>query len=563
MLSSWGRKAIISLIVVALAWLVGRAYTTSPQLTPNASPDWSKGIPLGVASVKNPVAAVVNVTGHIFLAWTDTARQLHLAELDNRGQSVQNRALDLPTRWPVQAQLRTDSSGNLYLTWLDGEGGHYRLYFALLDPSGRLRSQPIPLTPDQEDVESYAIVRNPQGKFDVFWAGKAGIYHLVFDSTGAVGDSVLLTTGGSKVVAQPDSRGRIRLVWIRETAPSSARFKVYYATYDSATGQMEEGQQVGLIFRHIRQRATGPYLGLDTSNGYVFWSVEGEERGQLYFSTFPLDDPAAYYVDEIRLPGVNFITASSTAEGQASELVAAWTVEVTSHLIRGQQVAEAHFSGGKFREMQIVNLSKSASLRPVVLRDDQRNLHMAWLDTAGFARYRVMYASTSPSVRDAFKRPNVRSLVDTTLDTLINLSLVILFIPLWFLRALAPLTFLVIYSLITYRVELSERSARWALTVAILLQILATGLIAPGMSNVTWEGLSPQTTALLIRWALPVVLAGVAMGVMFLYLHRAEARLLLPAFLVFSVTHGVLQLAFYVATYVRQAFSFDYLYIRH
>jgi len=562
-MSSRGRKAVAVLVGIVSIGLVAWAYNRSPQLTRSASPDWSQGIPLGVASVKNPVAVATGVTGHTFLVWTDLEQHLHLAQLDQRGQMVQNRPLELPTRWPVQAQLHPGVNGDFCLTWLDGEGGQLRLYQAFLDPLGQVRSSPISLTAADADVESYAVVRNSQGTFDAFWDDEEGIHHRSFDSTGVMGESRLLAAGGSEVVAQLDRQGLIRLVWMRETAPLSARFEVYYATFDPVARQMSPAQPVGVIFRHLRQHATGPFLGLDSTNAYVFWSVEGEDRGQLYYSTFPLDDPGAYRVEEVHLPSTNFITASAAAPGQSSEMVAAWTVEVSSHLIREQQVAEAHFSAGQFRAMQIVSLSKTASLCPIVLRDARRNRHMIWLDAAGFGQYRVMYASTSPSVKEMTDRLNVRSLVDETLDTFISLSLVILFLPLLFLWALVPMTFLVIYSVVTYRVELSERSTRWALAIAILLQVLVSGLIAPGSSMIQWEGLPSVTTTFLVRWGLPVALAVVALGVMFLYWRRAQAPLLLQAFIIFSVTHGLLRLAFFVVTYVRQAFSFDYLYVRH
>ncbi|HID86183.1 MAG TPA: hypothetical protein EYP55_02265 [Anaerolineae bacterium] len=78
------RRGIQYAILLVLLLALGGCGIT-PDRSDKPSPDWSRGLRLGVTPVNQPVALQVDEKGHVHLVWytrTDEVGRLHYAQLD-------------------------------------------------------------------------------------------------------------------------------------------------------------------------------------------------------------------------------------------------------------------------------------------------------------------------------------------------------------------------------------------------------------------------------------------------------------------------------------------------
>ncbi len=160
-------------------------------------------------------------------------------------------------------------------------------------------------------------------------------------------------------------------------------------------------------------------------------------------------------------------------------------------------------------------------------------LHLVWIDTIGFNRYRVLYASTTDQAKQALNVLTLWDVADTVVSSAMSLTLVILFVPLVIAWSLLPAIVILVYYFVTGDEELrSPRS--WAVfAAAIVLQIAGMIIWPPGYSTA------------FSRFVLPVLLVVVALIPVYVYLRVRRQRSILVAFVIFALTHGLLRLAIY------------------
>jgi hypothetical protein len=153
------------------------------------SPDWSRGLRVGVASINQPAALQVDGEGHAHLVWhagTEEASKLQYAQLDDQAQIVVERDLDIPLSDPERPQLLLDRQRNMHLAWLAGEDGEKGLFHFLLGYDGEALSEPTRLSPPGKEVEGYQMCLGQEGRVEVFWSAEEGIVYLGLDERGEV-----------------------------------------------------------------------------------------------------------------------------------------------------------------------------------------------------------------------------------------------------------------------------------------------------------------------------------------------------------------------------------------
>lgn len=526
---------VVALTLFALIWW---GYKNSPLNTPKASPDWSKGLPVGVASLNQPVAIQAG-NGKEFLVWVDLSNRLRFAKLDERAEVLMEETLDLFLRSPRQPQLLLGPEGRLHLTWLDGKGGKAILSYVQLDKSGEVISSPLSLSPPEEEVERSQMALDFRGEVEVFWSSASGgIYHLTIDPRGKIKKQAsLMIPGGLTPNIQVDNEGLFHITWLEESTPNI--YEVNYATFDPESGVIGEATGMAKIFIRAGRILEGPTLGLDIENGYILWSVKRpfEIGSVVYYVSFPLDNPKLREMGRLRMADVRFPSSPYPVSGQWKSLLVALSLETSTGAERQFQVGLAVFNRGEFMGHQVISASKDASLKPSIVFDEELNLHMAWIDTAGFGRYNVIYASTSPRIKDALNKLTVKEVVDSVLGEAMKLLLVIGFAPLIVVWSFVPLAWLIVFYLLTGRQELSEPGTWIALSVAFLLQVAA-------MVGFSFVG------GLFFKWVLPVVLAGAAILATFTYLRYTKSKSVFGAFFAFALIHGLLRLAIHILVYL-------------
>jgi hypothetical protein len=202
------------------------------------------------------------------------------------------------------------------------------------------------------------------------------------------------------------------------------------------------------------------------------------------------------------------------------------------------QIAAITLGQGELEE-QVVTASSQASTKPTLIADDRSHLHLAWLDTAGFSKYRVVYASTAPQVMANYNALTLRDGVDAVFNSLFRLSTVVVALVASFsMWAVLPLVGLVIYHLVTSEETLDSVRSRVVLGVVLAVEVALTVALPPRFGvEATWPAL---------RWGAPAAAAAVTAAVTVVVLRRRQDAHLFAIFFLFTVVNSLLQLILYL-----------------
>lgn len=553
-----------------------------PRTTPRASPDWSKGQPVGMSPVNQP-AAIQAGEGVVYLSWVDGEHHLHWAQLDEKGQVVADKSLDLPTRSSQKPGLLLGPGGRLHLFWIASKDEGQGLYYVQLNVSGEIISDPLLLSLAGMEVGYVVSGFSAPGQIELFWSPAAhespGIYSLTIDPESlVVSPNIPIISQGVAPTLQVDQEGTFHLSWFEE--PTYGTRQIYYATFDPERGVIGEVIGIGEVVLREGQIMVGPVLGLDLRNCYIFWSIEQRGRavsGDTFYATFPLGRPAESVVMGLRLPPTErpeydpyageydyhllvsqegavstYLSRPWVVDGQRSELPVALSMNISTRLGEDLQIGMLVFSQGQLKGYQIVTATKRASLTPHIVADPRLGLHLAWIDTAGFEEYQVLYASTSSQVKEVLNRVALADVVDKGGDLIMAFLLVVGFTPVLIAWLVLPLVWLLIFYLLTGEGELTTLGAGGALGVAMLMQLVAMIFIAPGGRGLLpLLAISmPQVAPVFTGWLFPVLLGILGLGAMAFYLGRTGGRSLFGAFFVFAFTAGILRLFISVLTFM-------------
>jgi hypothetical protein len=182
--------------------------------------------------------------------------------------------------------------------------------------------------------------------------------------------------------------------------------------------------------------------------------------------------------------------------------------------------------------------------------DPGGDLHLAWIDTAGFERYHVVYASTSPQARETLNRVTAYEVIDRILGTVMSAFSAIFFVPMILGWMLFPVLWLVVFTWTSHESEVASRRGWLGLGVAMFLHLLAKLFLFPSLlSRFAFASLlqpSPALGFLLGRWLVPLLLAILSAGVVWIYVRRARNRSILVAYLIYAAVDSLLTLILYV-----------------
>jgi len=579
-----GRNPCLRLPLVAglisLA-LIATGCGLTPSTTPRASSQWSNGKLLGTAILNNQVALQVDEAGNSFLTWVGPARELQFAHLNEHAEVVTQQPLDLSVKSPMKPQLLLDPSGQLHLFWLDRGEQSVQLFYARLSADGEVLQEATALSPPERRVSHSSMVLDPVGQtVELFWSDnvyvRPGCYHAALDWSGeVVVPAEMLIPYGLLPAAQIDQHGFVHLAWRAELEPDKPTF--HYAVYDPQRRLLgpdilasEPLIQMSLLGRPTAGAAfDGPWLGLDESSVYLAWVLEVRERTEVlnltFYQVFPqpvlgqrqATEPFDYNPPTVTNEPVHVRGVDPSMTGQPQFLRGQPTHQALAFFtqVRGPgnvetlQMATVDVEPERTTGQEIVNASRSASVRPNIAVDNEGNLHLVWIDTAGFERYHVVYASTSPQAKETLNRITAYDVLDRILGGVMRVFSALFFVPLILNWLLIPFGWLALFALTTQESEVSDPHGLKALVLAMLLQLLAKLLIFPDLLNQPPLGslLSPSLGLVLGRWILPLLLAAVAAGAVWAYLKRAHSQSIFVAYFIYAIVDSFLTLIIYVA----------------
>jgi hypothetical protein len=535
---------------------------------------WSKGLPLGLSVLNNRVALVADGAGAIYALWVDLERDLRFVRLDDRARVEVDRALDLETTRPQQPLLALDGDGQLHITWLDKVEDGLRLFHARMSTEGEVIQGVTAISTSALDAGRTAMVVDPLGRtVEAFWSdtspSRAGIYHAALDWAGGVlVPQELLIADGLWPAAQADGQGFVHLAWQSQGSGGGSRF--HYAVYDPqgrALGPsmvvIEPGIAASLVGGPTAGgQLDGPWLGLEGDLAYLGWLLEVRERGQLSAFTFyqPFPQPMlrrpvpegafTYPLPQVAAPPVHVQGADPSVTGDPQFLPGQPEGQVLAFYTQAQgprnlemlQSGVVDLLGGQILGQEVVSATPGASLKPSVAVDGQGNHHLVWIDTAGFDRYRVIYASTAPQVQAVLNPVTVGEVVSQTLELGFGALTLIGFLPLYLMWAVPSALVLLVFFLATQEADLEQPRANVALWVAILIYVAIKVTTAGGaVTRLSSGGLLTQAwLAAAVRWLGPLLISGLAVLIMRFYIRRTGSQSMFASFFVFVLADAVL-----------------------
>jgi len=581
------RPGLLLAVGLTLLALVATGCGLTPTHTSRASAQWSNGKLLGTATLNNQVALQVDEVGNgvsTFMVWVGLEHELNFVRLNERADVVAQHSLNLRSDSPLKPQLLIDTTGQLHLTWLDREELGLQLFYARLSADGEvIQGATVLSLPEQRAIHS-AMVLDPVGRtVEVFWSdnipSRPGCYHAALDWSGAVVVPAEMLIQDCKLpVAQIDRRGFVHLAWNVELEREEPEF--HYAVYDPQRRALgpdivasEPLIQMGLLGGPTAGAGfDGPWLGLDGSSVYLAWVLEVRERGYVKDFTFyqaflqptlsQRDGTAMfdYPSPEVTSEAVQVIIQGADPartgqprflEGQPAHQVLAFYTQVQGPgNMETLQIAAIDMLAGQIEGQEIVSASRAASLQPSVTIDPDGHLHLAWIDTAGFNRYQVIYASTSPQAKETLNRVTSYEVVDYVLSGVMNIFAALFFLPIVLSWVFIPIAWLVIFALTTRTFEISDPRGFRALGLACLLHLgVKLFFFSDFLSRIPFGSLiSPSLGLLLGRWIFPLFLAALSAGVAWVfYLKRGSNQSIFGAYFIYAAVDSLLTLVIYVA----------------
>jgi len=556
----------------------------APERTLRASNQWSNGRLLGTAILNNRVGLQVDGTGSAFVVWVGLDHELYFARLNERAEMVVQKTLDLQGGSAHKPQLLLDSLGQLHLSWLGKRSQGLRLFYARLTTDGEVIQGATALSSAGQQAAHSSMVLDSVGQtVEFFWSnasGDPGCYHAALDWSGElVVPPEMLVPDGILPVAQVGRRGFVHLAWREESAQGLG---FYYAAYDPQRRELgpsilasEPLVQTSLLGGPTAAATfDGPFIGLDESAVYLAWVVEVRERGEslafTFYQAFPQpaldsrEDAASsakafdYAPPEVTNMPVHVQGADPTSTGQPRFLEGQPTQQKLACYTRVSQLGGAEMLQVAVVDLredevvghEIVNASSSASLRPSAVIGPADHLHLAWIDTAGFNRYRVVYASNSPQAKETLNRITAYDVVDRILTTVMSALTAIFFAPVALAWVIGPLVWLIAFSWLTGESDGTSLYSLGALGLAMLLHLgVKLGFFSDLLSRFPFGALfSSSSVAFLVgRWIFPVFLAVLSAGLTWIYLRRERGRSIFAAYFVYAIFDSFITLVVYAA----------------
>ncbi len=584
---------LISLVFFVVSLLLTSGCSSAYERSDKPAGDWSRGLLLGESNIKQSVALQVDAEQDIHMVWlealSEEAEGLHYAQIDQEGQVSVDKALPLDLTRPRKPQLLVDASETLHLGLLARSDGEQTLYHAWIDAVGQI-TELTPLSREGETVDSFQMDLSPAGEIRFTWAGEPddgqpGIYQIVLPGGDINAPSLLVPDGidpfllTDRISTGDDAT--THMVWTYRTGFSKR--EVYYATLENGQLTPPGGQHLTTFGFSESATYQPPVIGRDSERIYVVWSVQNLGGGltptaaDTYYVSFAPGEAEYVDAENVKLPldhrpdyaahdspyqiskltplspdvySTDFINAPAVVQSQESELPMAVSLIIESASKQFMQLALTVLSNGEPVGYQIANETPNASVLPTLAADPDANLHLAWLDAAGFRRYKVYYATTAPQAKAWLNRTTVQDVGEEVASLAWGILSAIGFLPLTLMWNAPALVWLVVFYLISHQELLDELGAKIALVVAFVIYIAVKILFLPGLlsAGTPFVYLVPQEIAPTLTTVIPIMISVLALIGLAIYLRRAkdgQPRGLFQGYLIFALIDSALTAILY------------------
>lgn len=503
-----------------------------------------------------------------YISGVAETRRLHSAHLDSEGRVLAS-APDISGQGPEVDEyvaLRTPSAVEIFWSndWLGTRG----LYHLRLDLSGAI------VTPTQLLVsEGFAAHGQfgEDGRVHLTWVQEPGfneemIYYAAFDpqqrtlgEPALIGSFMLKQKATRHGPALALSKDRVYVFWSWQfLAPGGLYFgsdhlagegELHYASFPLGSAQLAQDRV--LLLRPDPRPRYRPARGIYP---YSQLATTGPGGGQLTLELHQARPGVPMRLETIYKErgeesglGTYLVCMPSPALGQRDEVALGLVFQTSTRSRTRLEVGVAYFADGSEKGYQLAGRGRSVTGHPVLAADAQNELHLAWLEPAGFGRYQVYYASTRPEVRRALGRLGSDDLLRAVEGLAVTLAQAAGIIPVSFLWIFLPLVLVILYCWLRPEASLEQVKPRAMLTAAILLHLLGKLCLLPGdiMAAAPFADRVPTAVAGAYLFAVPACVLTISVGVLAAYVRRSEGRHPLVGYAVFAATDSVLTALLY------------------
>lgn len=450
-----------SIVAVFLLLLLSGCGLGSVQKGRKPSPDWSRGLPVGL-SVSGTLGMAVEGEGdRVHLVWPteiENRAGIHYQQLDDTAVSVVDRPLELPSGQSRTPRLLLADTGELHLFWASRPTTNepWRLWHAMLDENGNVASSPMPLSPEEMNVGTYVVAPDPTAGGVVVWddVSAGGLYATQLQGTAVSAELTIITPSGESPTARFDSAGILHLAWRDEA-------RILYATFPGSEFEPSEGTQIVDLDIGPGDSVDGPVLGLAGERAYVLWSVfsqSGLEAGtsRTAYVSFPPASPALSVAERIYIspvedhtyqayqgnypltqlvppllsPGASsdYVAEPAVAASQGNELAAVVALNQAFRQQTAIQMAVVLLEEGEVKGYQMAAKTETFSQDAVLTADNAGHLHLVWRE--GSRGQRAYYATTAPEARSVIDRLSIDDALNAFLTGGLEATAGILLFPL-------------------------------------------------------------------------------------------------------------------------------------
>jgi hypothetical protein len=541
------------------------------------SPDWSRGLPLGVF-VRGDTDLVVEPDGSLthFVWLTEDEEGLsgvQYVKVDETAVTQISHLLEIPAEQISHPRLILSNDDTIHLLWSSrgNDARAWDLWYGQLDTLGTVQDGIMQLASVDDNVTGYDVVSDGLGGLFVAWENgfDDSIYGTQIGPDGTVVQPVQKIATGESPSIKMDKAGALHMAWL-----SGA--DISYATWPN--GELETAVATVINSRpeSLSQKLDGPEIGIAGEWVTILWATyfnSGLEAGTAAteYVSFPINNPqrtaptkikiatheepqyeayqGAYHLTQLSPPGIvggstNYVREPNATEGRGDELAVALTVSQDFRLNAFIQVATALFKNGEFVGYQMSGKTEAFSQNPLLATDDNGDLYMAWRE--GGRGTLAYYALTTEAGQAALNRMGANDVATVAMNGGIEVIAGILFFPLaclWFVPGLLIIGL--------YHFWKGESELKKPITVILVIISLAVSQVMKFLFLPTMITYVPFSAWLDIpkSWQNPMILivpiTTAVIGLLVATLMRKRTPSGLAFFFWFVATDAILTLAIY------------------
>jgi hypothetical protein len=158
----------------------------------------------------------------------------------------------------------------------------------------------------------------------------------------------------------------------------------------------------------------------------------------------------------------------------------------------------------------------------------------------------VLYATTAPEARRWLDRTSREDTILAAGDLIFGIFSGLGLLPIAGVWTFPGLIWVVAFFIATGHEEMTRRGTRIGFAVSVLAYVAVKILLLPGLfAGTPFLYQVPEGWAVVLGLAVPSLLLAIALGVVYVYVRRAERATIFVAYLVFALTDVVLTLVLY------------------